>query len=218
MNVLKRFISHFFPIQVCKTVSSENQTNITVQYYQGAYILQTDHAVYSHTKHYTSFQSALQTCTEQLPSNSSILVLGWGLGSIGNILSNLFPKNKFQITAVEYDEKIIALYQTYNAQPQVIIHNIDAMEYVSHTIQQYELICVDIFIENKVPPAFTSSVFLLHLKKIARKNGILLFSIIADTKESIQVANQFYNDIFSKMFSRTEIIKTKGNFIYKAIM
>jgi predicted membrane-bound spermidine synthase len=77
----------------------------------GQYKLSTQNAIYSYGKKYTSFDKAFNAIDIQQQKVESVLVLGFGLGSVVDLLEN-HPSIK-KIIAVDADEVIIDLAKKY---------------------------------------------------------------------------------------------------------
>ena len=90
----------------------------------------------------------------------SVLVLGFGLGSVVDLLEN-HPTIK-KITAVDADEVIIELAKKYlqsGLKNKVEYISEDAEKYIFQPKQKFDLILFDVFIDDKTPVQFMQKDF-----------------------------------------------------------
>jgi spermidine synthase len=92
----------------------------------------------------------------------------------------------------------------------------DALEFVSCTNQQFDLITVDIFIDDITPDAFIQRDFMKKLRNLLKKNGLLLFSKLHYTS-SQKKANQLFAAQFSDVFPKSFSISAAYNMMYAYI-
>lgn len=108
---------------------------------------------------------------------NSVLVLGLGGGSV---IISLREKFKYGglIHAVELNETIIAVAkEEFGIQPSnnLIIEQHDAFEFVKTATGNFDLIIVDLFIDNIVPSQFLTAEFCQNLYRLS--NRYILFNI-----------------------------------------
>jgi len=107
------------------------------------------------------------------------LLLGLGGGSVISSLRERF-KYEGNIVAVELDQKVIELAKSeffIFSSPNLTIHNSDAFEFVKQCSSQYDLVIVDLFIDNVVPPQFYSEEFCQNISNILSEKGSILFNL-----------------------------------------
>jgi spermidine synthase len=108
------------------------------------------------------------------------LLLGLGAGSVPAIIEEELMMN-CMITAVERDPLMIELGRKYFDLERFkhlrIVQN-DALHYVKHCTFTFELIIVDLFIDDHVPEPFTDELFLNDLCQLLVPEGFLLFNMI----------------------------------------
>jgi spermidine synthase len=210
---MKELFSHVYEFPV-EQVESKFSTILNVSYFKGRYMLSTRNAVYSFAEKYESFAEAFKQLKIEKRDIQKVLILGYGLGSITQILNQQYQKN-CHYTAVDIDPVIIDLAKRYGympAQSKIEMFCADAYEFVKSDTEQYDLICVDVFIDDTVPENAESEVFLYNLSRLLKKdNGLLIYSRL--NADDIQKAanNSFRRDTFKKVFSPVKEIETKGN-------
>jgi spermidine synthase len=172
---LRRLLSYVWP-QTTFVPSRYNGT-LEVTWVGGRKILDSKNANYS----YGSLQRILEIALSKLNlSNAdSVLVLGLGGGSVIDSLRNRFSYNGM-ITAVEIDPVVIRIAkEEFNIVPDdhfEIIEN-DAYIFVTYTGATFDVVIVDLFIDDKVPPQFYSWHFCDSLKKICAPGGQVVFNL-----------------------------------------
>lgn len=210
----KRLWSYISPIRL-ETASSDYNPHLEVSLSQGRYMLSTANAVYSFDDLYTNFLGAFQKLKlEELPGDQ-VLVLGLGLGSIPFMLENKLELD-FQYTLVEIDEVVVDLAYRYTLQwlgsPLEIIRT-DANVFVTATYQQYDLICMDVFEDDDIPPLFKELEFLEKLKNILNPNGLLLYNVLTARKIDRYHSDRFFTEQFLKVFPNGTRLEIGNNWI-----
>ena len=108
-----------------------------------------------------------------------ILILGLGGGSFAKLCNDHLPQAK--MVGVEIDEKIIKLSKEYlglEAVNNLQIICQDAIPYITkHDLKKkYDLIFADLYFGEKIAQELESKEFLLRIKKLLKKNGIIIFN------------------------------------------
>ena len=208
----KRLLSYFWE-QHIESVSSEINEELSVSLIRGRYQLYTTNAIYSFEDLYYNFLGAFkQMDLEKLPGKK-VLILGFGLGSIPIILESKFNVF-FEYTAVEIDEAVLYLANKYavpkiNAPIQFICA--DALQFVNTTEEMYDMVLVDIFLDDVIPEKFGQQVFLESLSEIMNPNGVILYNKLALTDEDKKESTEFFNAIFNPVFENGVAFEVKGN-------
>lgn len=115
----------------------------------------------------------------ELKEVHSVLLLGLGGGSV---ISSLRKKDDFkgEVLAVEIDKKVIEIaakeFSISDAE-DLTIKNVDAYGFTKECKSKYDLIIVDLFIDNKVPEQFYSEEFCTNLSLILDEKGSILFNL-----------------------------------------
>jgi spermidine synthase len=118
----------------------------------------------------------------------NILLLGLGAGNVPAIIEEELVMH-CRITAIEKDPLMIELGKKYFdlgrfKHLEIIVD--DASLYVKKCRQQFGLIIIDLFIDNKVPELFTHENFLDRLDSLLLPEGFVLFNIIVQTPEQLE--------------------------------
>lgn len=209
----KRWWSYLSELHV-ESAASDVNPHLYVSLRNGRYQLCSANAVYSYEDLYTNFSRAFQQI-KLPPDQSKVLLLGFGLGSILHILEKSFQK-KYHYTAVELDESVIYLAQKYalpQLESQVETICTDAYAYVLQSQNQFDLICMDIFLDATIPEQFQSIHFLSELKQLLAPKAQLLYNCLSVTPADRKLAQAFFEDKFKLVFPDAAYFDVEGNWI-----
>lgn len=174
MSLFKRILSFLYPQTT--VLDSELSGKVEITWYNGKKMLDTKNANYS----YGSLQEVLEYGIHQinLSEVKSILILGMGAGSVIKSLKSKFNFKK-HITAVEFDKLIIEIAELeFKIKPSKnlkIIHA-NAEVFIKKNEAKFDLIIIDLFIDNLVPKQFLKQNFIEKTCKSISKNGFFIFN------------------------------------------
>lgn len=214
MHYLQKLLSYIYPVTIKKTSSQTNPV-LELRIENGKYVLNSANANYSFAGLHKVFQHAFKKVMIGERGIKNILLLGLGTGSIPQILFEDYKLNCL-ITAIEIDEKVLEFGKKYfNIQRFANLDIIcaDAFEFVQQCYTKFDLIVVDVFIDNRVPVQFESEKFLSSLKKLMNNVSLLLFNKIVTDK----MMNPTFDKLKSNMnevFNEYKIINVKGNVVF----
>ena len=219
----KRWFSYLRPLTL-ETTSSALNPLLEVQLSRGRYMLCTENAVYSYSDLYDNFSdtfAALNIGDYKIGARKieEILVLGLGLGSIPEMLERVF-KQKYYYTCIEADEEVIVLAEKYvlkHLKSGMDIVYADAGEWVWITEQTFDVICVDIFVDDSTPSDFQTLDFVEQCASLLNEGGFLVYNCLAYNVSDTKKAQIFYDNVFSKVFEKplfsNEILKLRCNWM-----
>lgn len=169
--------------------------------------------MYSFDDLYLNFRTAFDRVEIQNFKTDRILLLGAGMLSVPYILEKIHQK-KFICKAVDIDPVILELAQYY-AMPK-LKSNIelictDAYQFIIDEKEKYDLIVVDIFIDDLVPSKFESLDFLNTLKNILKKDGLLMYNRMSQNDSALKNTEIYYNQCFKQVYINSELLRLKGN-------
>jgi hypothetical protein len=195
-------------------VEGEVNPNLQVSLVRNRFQLSTQNAIYSFDDLYLNFSRAFEKI-DLPPNDASLLLLGLGLGSIPFILERQFDR-KYQITAVELDEAVIGLATKFTF-PRLIqkiqVVHADAEIYVQMERRRHDLIIVDLFIDDIIPPYFESKEGLQKLKNLLSPSGMILMNRLYRNASDRQKTGRFFNDTFVSVFQNGYHLDVGGNWI-----
>ena len=182
--MLKQAISYFIPFT--KKIKTKFNGILEVRWINGRKVLDTQNANYS----YGSAQRILKYSLEKidLSTVSDILLLGLGGGSVIRSLRESFGY-KGKITAVDLDPEIIRIAQDefgISEDTTLSIECDDALDYITRTKSKFDLIIIDLFIDNKVPDKFLSVIFWGKIASKINENGYMIFNSIGSIDHNIE--------------------------------
>lgn len=195
------------------TTQSEINPFIRVNLSRGRYQLLTENAIYSYGDLYDNFFEAFKFLELDNRNVEEVLILGFGLASIPYMLENNFKKN-YYYTAVEIDEKILELahqFVTKDLRSPIDFVCTDAESFVFVTEQTFDVICVDIFLDEVIPEQFRTTDFLVRLSELLNPEGIIIFNTLYLSTEDKIGTDEFVQHVFKKVFPGMRSIVTKSN-------
>jgi len=205
VSKLKYFLSFIFDVKIETTESILNPF-LQVVIRNGRLLLNTYNANYSYGSLQDAFRFVFKKIKIKDKNIKDILVLGFGCGSIAALFNGY--KN-VEITGVEADEKVLALYEKYFIEEitsELILVEAFAEDYVTTITKTYDLIIVDVFIDIEIPSSIKESSFYKPLQNRLNKNGILIFNFIV-LNEKEQIEFEKIEDYFKLNYRRVETIE-----------
>jgi spermidine synthase len=144
-----------------------------------------------------------------------VLILGLGLGSIPIILDRL-SYGEWDISAVEVDEEVCRLANVY-ATPKISspmeVHVADAQSFLALNQTSFDLICVDLFVDDQIPEKFKTQDFLEELKGSLAPKGLLVFNTLAFRDSDKKESRDFFDGIFNTVFENGELVPVYKNYM-----
>jgi 2-polyprenyl-3-methyl-5-hydroxy-6-metoxy-1,4-benzoquinol methylase len=210
----RKLLSYVKEIHI-ETSESEYNPDLYVVMRNGRYQLCTANAIYSYGDLYDNFSKAFKKINLDTLAIENVLILGFGLGSIPIILEKMFHK-KYHYTAVEIDAEVLRLANIYGVgdlKSSMDFRVMDAYMYVAFCEEKFDMICMDVFLDDTVPDEMEHDDFLLNLKEMLNPNGILLFNKLAFHKKDKIEADNFFKNQFKPIFTEGTYLDVDGNFI-----
>lgn len=209
----KRALSYLMAWHI-ETVESDINTFLKVTLLRGQYQLCSANAIYSYGLRYDNFVKAFERVRVLERPVEEVLVLGLGLGSVPLILEDMGAA--YAYTAVEIDEAVIHLASKYTL-PQLTspleLHCADAFAYVMRQSREFDLICMDVFLDDKVPQDFESAALLGGLRDLLAPGGLLMYNRLAATPADVAATKRFYEEHFLPVFPEGSYLDVGGNWM-----
>ena len=205
VSKLKYFLSFLFDVKIETTESILNPF-LQVVIRNGRLLLNTFNANYSYGSLQDAFRFVFKKIKIKDKKVKDILVLGFGCGSVAALFNGL--KN-IEITGVEADERVLALYEKYFIEEitsELILVEAFAEDYIKTVTKTYDLIVLDVFIDLEVPFAVKENTFFSDLYSCLSKNGILIFNFIV-LNEKEQIEFEKIEAYFKLNYSKLETIE-----------
>lgn len=211
-----RLLSYLAEIPVSRH-SSQYSPELKVSIYRGRYMLSVNQVVYSFEDEYTSFKRAFGLLKPKAADVKSLLVLGYGLGSVPAILSarhGIHPA----ITAVDIDPVILKLAEQYSPLPDDARVNYiaaDAGAFIQVHDKRYDMVAIDLFIDDHVPLTFQTPEFLKQVTERLNPGGLLLFNWLYADETQQQATDTYYREVFEQNLPGAFTIETGGNLVLR---
>lgn len=182
---MKKILSYLWPFT--KEIPSKINGTLELTWMNGKKVLDSQNANYS----YGTLQKLLGYGLSQIhiPQTCEILLLGLGGGSIIQTLRNTC-NHYGKITAIEIDQIIIDIakneFGIEESKDLEIICD-DALYYVNRCTTPFDILIIDIFIDNRVPEQFYTLEFWQKVTSIIRPEGYVLFNAGINLKENTKI-------------------------------
>ncbi len=210
----KRCLSYLTEVHL-ESHSTEINPALHLVLVKGRLQLCTDKSIYSFEDQYDNFYQAFEKMQGHGWPYKSVLILGFGLGSIPKMLEHNFNLS-LAYTAVEIDDVIIELVSDYvlpGLLSPVTLINADAFSFVMTDEATYDLICIDVFLDDVIPDQFKDTNFLEAVKARLAPHGCVLYNMLGDYEADQVKAKGFNRDVFSTVFPDAALLHTGTNFI-----
>ncbi len=210
----RRLLSYIKTVHI-ETTESEHNPYLRVVLKRGQYQLLTANAIYSYGELYDNFSRAFERIDLDKRDIKDVLILGFGLGSIPVMLENRFQK-KYYYTAVEIDPEVLRLANTYvvrDIKSGIEFQLSDARTFAEFSKEKFDMICMDVFLDDEVPTELEHEDFLVNLKKMLAPDGILLFNKLAWSNQDKKKSQAFFENHFKRIFTEGVYLDVNGNYI-----
>ncbi len=183
---------------------------------EGRLQLCTDNSIYSFEDKYDNYFKAFEKLNENGDwIYNDVLILGFGLGSIPKMLETNFKLN-LNYTAVEIDDVIIDMVSDYvlpHLKSSIQMINADALSFMELNKENYDMICIDLFLDDIIPDQFKAKSFLQSAKSALSDEGIVLYNMLGDYEKDQKAAKLFFKEHFRNVFPNASMMHTGTNFI-----
>jgi len=186
------------PSSFPKKIQSQFNGTLEISSLNGKKVLNSKTANYS----YGALQRVLHYGLSQIyfDSKAKILLLGLGGGSVLDTLKNVC-KHSGPITAIEIDPVIINIAKEefgIQENKNLTIIAEDALDFVTHCLDSFDLIILDIFIDQNVPIDFYQVKFWDSLTQLLKPKGNILFNAgiqLRNTTDIQSILHRYSNSI-----------------------
>jgi len=209
----KRCLSYFTDVHLESHSSSFNPA-LHLLLVRGRLQLCTDNSIYSFEDQYDNFYKVFARMIAVGWRYESILILGFAMGSIPKMLEHNFKLN-LEYTGVEIDDVIIDLVSDYvvsELKSSIKLIHTDTSIYIDSNVQTFDLICIDLFIDDIIPDQFKAVIFLQSLKQTLNP-GSVLYNMLGDYQSDKTTAELYHQEVFSKVFPESALYHTGTNYI-----
>lgn len=208
---LKNIASYLYPIIVEQSqgkVSPYLEVNLS----NGKYTLDTSKVNYSYGSLYKIFDQTFNDFNLKSREVKSALILGFGAGSVASLLTEKYSIGA-KITGVEKDEVVIDLAHKYfdigRFKKMELICD-DAYTFVHKNNKTFDVIVVDIYVDEELPKCFHEKEFLKQLDRLLQSNGVLFFNKVVNNQKEKAEFNELTANI-EEIFGNSLIYKLTRN-------
>jgi spermidine synthase len=182
-QIFMNFADHNLTLKMTQKIRSKYSGILEINYVDGQKVLDSKNTSYS----YGNLQRVWELTLDQISLRGieRILILGMGGGSSIELLREKF-KYKGKIVAIEIDPVIIDIAKTefnIKSSSHLKIECMDAADYVNKKTRKFDLILVDVFIDDKIPGKLLSRDFWRKLSTKTTPGGRILFNAFADVEK-----------------------------------
>lgn len=209
----QRFLSYLIPLHL-KQEESALSGLLEVTMYLGRCHLDAPGANYSFGSLHRTFQKAFRKAGLRKNGFSSVLVLGYGAGSVETILRKEYAFSG-KLVGVEKDPVVLDLYYRYfhtAYERNTRLIQADALDFLKSNQETYDLVIVDLYIDKEVPEVFETDEFLdLLAKAMSKEHSQVFFNKMVFDPKSKESADAL-SVKFSKRFRNFRIIKVEEGY------
>lgn len=199
-------LSKVVPLRL-KKVKVSKKRSIKLFLYKRQFKLQYGRVLYSDGTEYFPFQMAFSKIKTRLSESENVLVLGAGIGSVGMMLHDKFPGKQWQMHFVDISKPILdTCSSVMDFFPNVNgeYTQADAFEFIQNVPEQkYDLVCVDVFDEDKVPQEILSESFVHAVKHVLTDTSAVVMNVMFEDDDQKQDFEKVLKDEFNA-FDRLE--------------
>ena len=211
----KHWLSHLFELHI-ESAPSEINKHLYVSLSRGRFQLSTKNAVYSYADLYSNYRRTFEVLDwRAFPAEANVLLLGVGLCSIPFMLERVFNK-QFQFTGVEIDGNVLYLASKYvipDLVSRITLHEADGFAFLAQNTTRFDIICMDIFIDDVTPDKFETDAFLEYLDRSLADGGVVLYNCLAQSKQDQAQTHTFLHDQFLQTFPDGGYLDVGGNWM-----
>lgn len=204
----KESLSYLNEIRLEKTNSAITD-NLKLGIKNGRIYLSTNNSIYSYEDLYTSFRTGLEHLEKEIPEFNSVLILGFGMGSIAWMLRNMFDSTA-PITGIELDPWVAEQFAKYYDYENIQIVIKDASKFLEEQSDTYDFICVDLYEDELIPSQFQTREFFEAVKETLNPGGYVLYNKLPSEGENFGPHSSLAK-AFTAVFPDNRMIPARSN-------
>ena len=188
--------------------SSPHNPRLEVVLDSGRLMLHAATVNYSYGGLHDAFRAAFRHWKVGGRRPETALLLGFGAGCVGELLAS-----PVRLTGVEIDPAVIEAYRRYFPQRhETELHRADAVEWVKACEETFDLIAVDLFIDNLTPDEALLEPFLRDLERLLAPKGLLVYNRIEEGEPQDEI--DAFRRAFARVFPQFATFRTSINTFY----
>lgn len=193
--------------------SSELNEELHVILSKGRLQLCSANAIYSFEDLYKNFALLFEQIDLSYLKENKVLILGFGLGSIPILLEKNSDK-VIQYIGIEKDEEVIYLANKYilpKIKGSIQLISTDAMSFVQNCQEKFELILIDVFIDDVIPSELLTTNFLSKVNSIAAEDSMVIMNTLANEPANKAKSVHFFDNVFKQVFKEAKALTLHKN-------
>ena len=207
MFSFKKMLSYIIPVKLDSGYGQDG-VRLDVYYDLGKIKLFTDTTNYSGGKLKKLFRKALKSLT--FKGDEDILVLGFGMGSIWEIVREEYGLTDVLITGVDYEPLVKQYIEKYV--PKIIkdtntyLNISDALAFLETNAKTYNYILIDLFQNDCVADVVLDRSFIKNIFTHCNKHSIVVLNTMNMLDNNLDVYKQYFEIIDSKHLEKTNVV------------
>ena len=196
------YLNSFFKEQIIETYRSEYNPELEVAFINGRYQLNAGKVNYSFGPLHDAFRKYFRKDPPVMRADSEVLLLGLGAGSVVSILRNELQINN-PVTGVEIDPMVIEAAREHFALGKISrLHVVisDAYDFMTDCVNKYDLIVIDLYVDDQVPAKFQTPEFITMVAGCLRPGGKVVFNKLqcaSGDQPDVETLTGYFKAIFN---------------------
>ncbi len=181
----------------------------------GKKTLEAESVNYSYASLHKVFQQAFKKSDLSKQNIRNALILGFGGGSVAKILREEMGM-ACNITGVDADSLLFRIAEDdFGIRPDASLNCITARaeEFIAHNREHYDLIVVDVFVNDRVPEEITEESFLKNVGGALNPGGRIYLNLIVSHGIGKAQREKVRKWLINEGLPLNEIPLTDGNFV-----
>ncbi len=194
--------------RILTTLSSETNPYLEVSLINNKLVLNARHINYSYGGLHKVFQKAFKEINISSRIIQDVLILGFGAGSIAEILIEEHQL-KCRITGVEKDPEVIRLAEEYFNTGRFKTLDIlqeDACKFFKTNNRRFDLVIIDVYIDHNVPKCCETHEFIRDAGKALNPGGLVVFNKMIYNKDAAASGKRLIK-VFENSFENSNVIE-----------
>ena len=182
---------------------------------KGKLLLESNGAIYSWEDNYYNFRACFEALDWARLPGDRCLLLGLGLGSIPQMIEELFGE-RLEYLAVEYDAAVAQLaedYLLYRLRSAITTVVADAAAFVAQCDERFDLLLVDLFVDDEIPSQFSGAAFAKTLNELTVPGGLVISNRLTHRDHDRAATAAYYRDVWRGVFPKGGYLDVGSNWM-----
>ena len=178
--MVKKILSFFWG-QTYKNPKTSVLPCIEINLHNGKIHIDGANVNYSFGSLHHVFRKAIKQEIKTLRTAQSILILGFGAGSIAKIIRNEYKLKNIHLVGIEFEPEMIKLAKAQAESEDVEtieIHICDAQTFMQSNKKQFDAILIDLFVEKDIPSFCFEQPFISQVEGALTHKALLIWNTL----------------------------------------